>query len=204
MARSSDSFFLFAVFKDKTFQMRQIRRVALLSALFVVQSTIVLGFLYHYMLGEIVAGTSPMLFASDEMARLNEQVPGLSSVLGRWIVVMLVINLILTALVGYYITRKLGAPLLAMKRVLTDIGNGKLDVRLREGDSDEFSDISDALNLAIATMQDKIGDAQREVSVIDKRDDQPQTDDKKIRQALSNCRVALQYFETGKNGEAAS
>ena len=76
MARSSDSFFLLGVFRDKTFQMRQIRRVVFLSALFVIQSTIVLGFLYHYMLGEIVAGTAPMLFASDEMARLNEQIPG--------------------------------------------------------------------------------------------------------------------------------
>ena len=133
MARSSDSFFLLGVFRDKTFQMRQIRRVVFLSALFVIQSTIVLGFLYHYMLGEIVAGTAPMLFASDEMARLNEQIPGLSSVLGRWIIAMLVINLILTALVGLYITRKLGAPLLAMKRVLNDLSEGKLDVRLREG-----------------------------------------------------------------------
>ena len=184
--------------------MPQIRRVVFLSALFVIQSTIVLGFLYHYMLGEIVAGTAPMLFASDEMARLNEQIPGLSSVLGRWIIAMLVINLILTALVGLYITRKLGAPLLAMKRVLNDLSEGKLDVRLREGDSEEFSDITDALNAAIATMQHKIGEAQREVSAVDKRDDQPQTDDVKIRQALSNCRVALQYFETGKNGEAAS
>jgi len=60
MARASDSFFLVSVFRDQTFQMRQIRRVILLAGLFVIQSTLVLGFLYHFLLGELVAGTSPM------------------------------------------------------------------------------------------------------------------------------------------------
>jgi len=196
MARASDSFFLVSVFRDQTFQMRQIRRVILLAGIFVLLSTLVLGFFYHFLLGEMVAGTSPMLFASDELANINEQIPGLASVLGRWVVIMLVVNLLLTAAVAYYITRKLGSPLLAIRRVLGEISEGNLDVRLRQSDDQEFSDIADALNLAVASMQEKISEAQREVA-IDTRDDQPVTDGEEIRQALSNCRIALQHFNTG-------
>ena len=65
MARASDSFFLVAIFRDQTFQMRQVRRVMILAALFVLQSTFILGVFYHYLQGEMVAGTGPMLFASD-------------------------------------------------------------------------------------------------------------------------------------------
>jgi len=201
MARASDSFFLVSVFRDQTFQMRQIRRVILLAGLFVIQSTLVLGFLYHFLLGELVAGTSPMLFASDELANINEQIPGLASVLGRWIIIMLVINLLLTAAVAYYITRKLGSPLLAIRRVLNEISEGNLDVRLRKGDNQEFSDIADALNLAVESMQEKISQAQREAAVVDMRDDQPVTNSEEIRQALSNCRIALEHFNTGHPGE---
>ena len=202
MARASDSFFLVSVFRDQTFQMRQIRHVIMLAGLFVLLSTLVLGFFYHFLLGEIVAGTSPMLFASDELANINEQIPGLASVLGRWIVVMLIVNLLLTAAVTYYITRKLGSPLLAIRRVLNEISEGNLDVRLRKGDNQEFSDIADALNLAVESMQEKISAAQREAAVVDTRDDQPVTDSEAIRQALSNCHIALQHFNTGDQDQS--
>ena len=201
MARASDSFFLVSVFRDQTFQMRQIRRVILLAGIFVILSTLVLGFFYHFLLGEIVAGTSPMLFASDELGNINDQIPGLASVLGRWIVIMLVVNLLLTAAVAYYITRKLGSPLLAIRRVLNEISEGNLDVRLRKGDNQEFSDIADALNLAVESMQGKISEAQREAAAADGRDDQPVTDSEEIRRALSNCRIALQHFNTGNGDE---
>jgi len=117
--------------------------------------------------------------------------------LGRWVVIMLVVNLLLTAAVSYYITRKLGSPLLAIRRVLNEIS---------EGDDQEFSDIADALNLAVESMQQKISEAQG-AAAIDTRDDQPVTDSEEIRQALSNCRIALQHFNTGsqdKNGKGDS
>ena len=50
MARSSDAAFPLSLVRDKTFQMRQVRRVLLLTLFFIVQSTIVLGVFYHYCL----------------------------------------------------------------------------------------------------------------------------------------------------------
>ena len=203
MARASDSFFLFAIFRDQTFQMRQVRRVMLLAGLFVLQSTIVLGVFYHFLLGEMVAGTGPMLFASDELQRLNSQIPGLTSVLGRWIIIMLVVNVLLTAAVAFYIFRKLGTPLLAIKRVLNEIAGGNLDVRLRSGDSGEFAEIVDALNGAVSCMQEKIGDAKLTVESVDADNAQTPADTDRVKQALTDCKQALAYFETGKPAESA-
>ena len=200
MARASDSFFLVAIFRDQTFQMRQVRRVMILAALFVLQSTFVLGVFYHYLLGEMVAGTGPMLFASDELQRLNSQIPGLTSVLGRWIIVMLLVNVLLTAAVAYYIIRKLGSPLLAIKRVLNEMADGNLNVRLRSGDSEEFTEIVDALNGAVASLQEKIGEAQL---TVDTAGSESITDTGRMQQALADCQQALGYFETGKAVEAS-
>jgi len=202
MARSSDSFFLLAIFRDQTFQMRQIRRVMLLAGAFVLLSTLVLGAFYHYILGELVAGTSPMLFASEEMQRLNSQIPGLTSVLGRWIIVMLVINLLLTVAVAVYIMRKLGSPLLAIRRVLNEIAGGNLDVQLRRDDTEEFGEIVDALNGAVASIQEKIGEAQDQVQDIDLQSAGASSDTEKSRQALANCQAALEYFKTAQPAEA--
>ncbi len=202
MARASDSFFILALFRDKSFQMRLIRRVLMLAGIFIVVSTVMLGIFYHHLLGEIVAGTSPMLFASDELARLNEQVPGLTTVLGRWLVAMLVINAVLTTVIGVFISRKLGSPLMAIRRALNEISEGNLDVQLRAGDSREFAEISDALNSAVATIQEKIGEAQRQVSIVEKGG--PQSEHADIREALQNCHGVLQYFNTGERDNAAA
>lgn len=203
MARASDSFFLLAIFRDQTFQMRQVRRVMFLAGLFVLQSTLILGVFYHYLLGEMVAGTGPMLFASDELQRLNSQIPGLTTVLGRWIIIMLLVNVLLTAGVAYYIMRKMGSPLLAIKRVLNEMADGNLDVRLRSADSDEFEEIVVALNAAVAAMQEKIGEAQQTVNAVDLDSSLAAADTLRVQQALSDCKQTLGYFETGKAADAA-
>ena len=89
MARSSDSFFLLALLKDKTFQAREIRRVIAFATLYLVITTVMLAAMYHHMLGQLVSGNSPMLFVSEDMSLLNEQIPSMASVLGQWIVMML-------------------------------------------------------------------------------------------------------------------
>jgi len=121
MARSSDSNFLLAIVKDKTFQAREIRRVILLATTYLVVTTVLLGIFYHAMLGQLTAGAAPLFFVSEDMQRFNEMVPGLASVLGRWVIVMLIVNVVITVILGVYITRKLGHPLLAIKRALREV-----------------------------------------------------------------------------------
>ena len=201
MARSSDSFFLLAIFKDKTFQAREIRRVMALSALYLVITTALLGVFYHQMLGQLVAGTAPMLFVSEDMNMINEQIPGMASVLGRWIVIMMIVNVIVTSAISVYIIRKLGHPLMAVKRALREMGDGNLNVKLRATDSDEFADVAEALQKAVAQINAKVADAKQQVGQLQSLQAAPAANAEEINQTLDNCVQALDYFEVGSATE---
>ncbi len=195
MARSSDAIFPLSLVKDKSFQLRQIRRVLWICLFFVVQSTLLLGIFYHNLLGGIVEGTAPLMFASEEMQSLSERVPTAGAVMGKWMLWMLALNAVVTVAIAVYILRKLGNPMLAMRRALTEIGNGNLDVRLRTGDATEFSELSTALNSALEQIQRHIEQARKETQLLDALDQQPVPDPEELKKALLNCRTALNYFD---------
>ncbi len=189
MARSSDSFFLLSIFKDKTFQAREIRRVMALSAIYLVITSVLLGVFYHQILNGLVAGQAPLLFASEDMRLIAESVPGVTTLLSKWILAMLVVNVLLTATLAIYITRKLGHPLLAIKRTLREIGEGNLDVRLRESDKGEFGEIADELTNAVSSIREQISAAKSEIAQVE--DDKDNSTDN----ALRNAKMALDYFQ---------
>jgi len=195
MARSSDAIFPLSLFKDKSFQLKQVRRVMWIMLFFVVQTTLLLGIFYHNILGEIVSGTAPLIFASEEMKTLAERVPSAGAVMGKWMIWMLVLNAVITVAIGIYIIRKLGNPMLAMRRALNDIGDGNLDVRLRTGDANDFSELSAALNGALEQIQVKINSAREETRILDELEQQPAPDPAELQRALLNCRMALNYFD---------
>ena len=189
MARSSDSFFLLSILKDKTFQAREIRRVMALSAIYLVITSVLLGVFYHQILNGLVAGQAPLLFASEDMRLIAESVPDVTTLLSKWILAMLVVNVLLTATLAIYITRKLGHPLLAIKRTLREIGEGNLDVRLRESDKGEFGEIADELTNAVSSIREQISAAKSEIAQVE--DDKDNSTDN----ALRNAKMALDYFQ---------
>lgn len=195
MARSSDSFFLLAILKDKTFQAREIRRVIAFATLYLVITTVMLALMYNQMLGQLVSGNSPMLFVSEDMNMLNEQIPSLGSVLGRWIVMMMVVNIVVTTLISMYIIRKLGAPILAVKRALREIGEGNLNVRLRAEDTKEFGDVSDALQEAVNSVNRQIAEAKGQVATVQQLQQEAANADK-IAESLEGCSNVLDFFKT--------
>jgi len=199
MARSSDAVFPLSLFKDKTFQFRQIRRVLGLTLFFILQSTLVLGVFYYFLLGDIVDGTAPLLFTSEDMALLNEQIPSVTSVMGKWLLVMLLINAVVTTGIAVYVMRKLGNPILAMHRALNEIGDGNLNVRLRENDSKEFMELSMAMNRATAKIQSQVEAARQETMVLDNLESQPNPGTEDIKVALENCRNVLSFFREENN-----
>ena len=204
MARSSDARFPMSLIRDKNFQMRQIRRVLLLTLFFILQSTLVLGVFYHTFLGNLVEGNAPLLFASEDMGPMADSVPELGSVLGRWILVMLLLNGLVTTVIAVYILRRLGNPILAIRRALNEIGDGNLDVRLRSNDSDEFSELCEALNRALEQVQSKIGEARALTRVLDTLENQPPPEDAQVRQAMIECRDVLSFFDGTVAGNDAS
>lgn len=204
MARSSDAAFPLSLLRDKTFQFRQVRRVMWLTLFFIVQSTLVLGVFYYFLLGDLVAGTAPLLFTSEDMAMLNEQIPSVSTVMSQWLVVMLAINAVVTGAIAVYVMRKLGNPILALHRALNEIGDGNLNVRLRSRDSKDFAELTEAMNRATASIQKQIEAAKQQTKVLDELESQPDLDAKEMRKALENCRNVLSFFREENTEPAKS
>ncbi len=204
MTRSSDSFFPLALLRDKTFQAREIRRVIAFATLYLILTTIMLGVFYHHMLGQLVSGKAPMLFVSEDMAMLNEQIPSLSSVLGQWIVMMMVMNIIVTSMISIYIIRKLGQPLMAVKRALREIGEGKLNVRMRASDDDEFGEITQALANAVQSINRHVATAKNEMDQIESLRQQPAANAEELDTSLTNCKIALDYFVTDSGDQSTT
>ena len=202
MARSSDSIFPLSILRDKTFQAGEIRRVLFLAALYLVITTALMGLFYHQMLVSLVAGVAPLFFVSEDMALVNEAVPSLSAVLGKWIICMMLINLFITVTLGIYITRKLGQPLLAIKRTLREIGNGNLDVRLRTSDNREFGEISSELTAAMRSIREQIAAAKQEIDQVDEQFSHSEKNEVhkiNVDQAVRNCKMALDYFRVDRS-----
>ncbi|MFT4727915.1 MAG: methyl-accepting chemotaxis protein [Granulosicoccus sp.] len=196
MARSSDFGFLGSIFRDKTFQAREIRRVLLLTCVYLGVTTVLVGIFYHQMLGQILEGAAPLLFVSEDMALANEVVPTLSSVLGKWLIAMLAVNALVTVSLAIYITRKLGHPLLAIKRALRQIGEGRLDVRLRATDNNEFGDIAKELTKAVHSIREQITAAKSGIDQVGKMAE-TSADVTELDTAINDCRHALDFFQMG-------
>ncbi len=195
MARSSDSNLLVAIIKDKTFQAREIRRVIKLSLVYLLLTTALLGVFYNHMLGELTSGSSPLLFASEDISFINEAVPPLGAVLMRWMIAMMVVNIILTLCLGVYIVRKMGQPLLAIRRALREVSAGNLVVRLRETDNRDFGELSQDLQNAMSVVRDRIAEAKASVAVADDGD---------LEKAIENTQNALNFFKVNSANSSSN
>lgn len=207
MARSSDSNFLLALLRDRTFQAREIRRVIALSFLYLAITTAMVGVFYYQMLGNLLEGMAPLLFVSEDMALVNEAIPALSAVLGKWLLAMLAVNVLITVSLGIYITRRLGHPILAIKRTLREIGNGNLDVQLRASDSRDFGEITSELTIALRSIREQISAAKTGFKEVENVEVTPENSDE-LNSALDECRSALDFFQidttpTSDNSKAA-
>ena len=194
MARSSDSNFLVALLRDKTFQAREIRRVIALSFVYLAITTALVGVFYYQMLGSLLEGMAPLLFVSEDMALANEAVPALSAVLGKWLITMIVVNMLITVAVSIYITRRLGHPILAIKRALRELGNGNLDVQLRATDSRDFGEITNELTFAMRSIREQISAAKVGIKEVESFEITPDNNDE-LNNALNECRSALDFFQ---------
>ena len=81
--------------------------------------------------------------------------------MGKWLVAMLAVNAVVTGALCVWILRRLGNPILAIRRALNEIGDGNLEVRLRTGDAREFNELTVALNRALEEVQGRIRDGAR-------------------------------------------
>ena len=171
-----------------------------LSLIYLALTTALVAVFYNHMIGRLLDGMAPLLFVSEDIALTNESLPAMGTVLGQWMVAMLCINMVITIALAVYITRKLGHPILAIKRALREIGNGNLDVRLRSSDNSDFGEIAIELTNAMNAIRQHINAAKQSIdNVSEKQDEQKELgDDYKpddIDAALNDCRSALDFFQ---------
>jgi len=195
MARSSDSIFPLALLRDKTFQAAEIRRVLVLSMFYLFATTLIVGLFYNQIIGDLVEGVAPLFFVSEDMNLVNESVPSLTAVVTKWMLAMLLVNVLITVSLSVYIARKLGQPILAIKRSLREIGNGNLDVKLRATDKSDFGEISEELQTAMQSVREQIAAAKQEIAQADEQSKASDTDKEHMNQAVHNCKMALDFFQ---------
>ena len=113
---------------------------------------------------------------------------------------MLCVNALSMLCIGIYLVRKLGNPILAIRRALDEIAAGNLNVRLRQGDANEFTELYVSLNEALEQVQQKVEAAREETRIVSPPatdqasdvDSRPTVAD--VEQALMNCRNVLSFF----------
>jgi len=206
MARSSDLPFPLSILRDRSFQAREIRRVIGLSTLYLGITTVLVGLFYGALLDSLLDGVAPLLFVSEDAVLAAEAVPALGHVLGRWLLAMLAINVVVTIALGVFITRRLGQPLLAIKRSLREIGAGNLDVRLRASDSRDFGEIAAELTQAMRSVREQVAAAKSGIEQVtaSPAESSPEAtgssataapDAESRERALAACRSALDWFK---------
>lgn len=212
MARSSDLPFPLSLLRDRSFQAHEIRRVIGLSMFYLGITTALVGLFYKRLLDSLLDGIAPLLFVSEDAQLAADAVPALGDVLGKWLLAMLAVNVLVTIGLGIFITRRLGRPILAIKRTLREIGNGNLDVRLRASDSREFGEIANELTMAMHAIRGQIAVAKAGIERVQPTKEAPAPSDVDAieqERALADCRAALDFFQvdspapTEANGGAA-
>ncbi len=180
------------IFLEKSFHFRQIRRLLTITILIVIVSTTLLGVFYHSIIDHFISGDLPVYFMPEEMAAISAGLPGLQETMLKWGTIIMLTNISLTLILGIYITHKLGSPLCRFKLAAKDIADGQLYTHVEIPRSDEFKDLADELNNAIARVQLMIMAINENLRILE--NESSSLDDKN--NAVKGCREALAYFET--------
>ena len=182
------------LFEEPGLHTSAIRKVLMLSAAFVLLSTGIVAVFHYQLVSQVTAGSGPMLFIPDEMQAVYDSLPGVSDIVGRYLAIMLGLNLVVVGAIVYYAIHKLGRPLVLLRRYIHALGEGQLDIDIQLAKNDELNDIADSLSEATARIHMMILAIKDNVDLLESQADQadPQT----ISIVVDGCRAALAYFET--------
>ncbi|MEM7468871.1 MAG: HAMP domain-containing protein [Pseudomonadota bacterium] len=182
------------LFEEQGLHISALRKVLLLCGVFVIASTVTVAVFHYQLIGHIADGAGPMLFIPDEYHRMFQDLPAVGDIIGRWLIIMLVINTIIVGGITYYVVEKLGRPLVLLKRYTNALGDGQLNVDLDSSEDHELREITETLNQATARIQLMVMALKENLTILE---DEDQSYNKMQRQqALEGCRAALDYFET--------
>ncbi len=140
---------------EPDFKKKQMLRVLALAATYVAVSTVVVAFFYVRLLHPEMLSSRGFYYDVTNGAALWRELPGLPAVLIVWVSAMTGLSGLFATSVGLHFTHKLAGPLYRFKSELERIADGK-DVQpivLRDGD--DFVDVADAMNRALAHLSER-------------------------------------------------
>lgn len=180
---------------EKSFHARQLRRLFFLTVLVLLVYTIIFGVFYSYIVDKLLSSQIANDLLPEELMELSSIIPGVRETLIWSIIVIMLLNIVMTLIVGVIITHKLASPLYHFKMAAKKMGEGRLDVSIHLNRGDEFKDLAKDLNSAIARIQLMIMAVKENVLVLESELDLKHLD-KRLKDAIDGCHEALTYFET--------
>ena len=179
----------------KKFRNQQILRLmAMLFASSIVTSFVLVEM--YFQITDIWSNTDlPVYFSPEASEHLNATFPTLTSTLGKWLAVVLGLNLLLLGIAGGLITYRLAKPLYLLHRAVQEIGDGKLHTDIKLGKGADLHSLADSLNSAVSKIQLMIMTLQQEIEHFEGlAENQPPSEE--LNQLIDNSKLALEYFET--------
>jgi hypothetical protein len=137
---------------ESEFKKRQLLRILAFTAAYVAISSVCLAVVYVRTLVPLVRGELPPELGLDLLRRAPD-VPGLADALALWATLMTGLSAFFAIVVGLYFSHKLAGPLYRFKLELGRIaaGHDPRPLRLRQGD--DFQDVAEELNRALAQLR---------------------------------------------------
>ena len=147
---------------EPDFKRRQMARVLSFAGMYVALSTLVLGFFYLHVIHPEVVTSRPFYLDISDAGAMWQRFPGLRTTVLIWATCMIGLSSIFAAAVGLHFSHKLAGPLYRFKMELLRIVDGDAfrPMVLREGD--DFQDMAEVLNQALAKLDDRARNADTE------------------------------------------
>lgn len=138
---------------EPDFKRRQMARVLAFASIYVALSTLVLGFFYLHILHPEVVTSRPFYLDISDTGSMWQRFPGLRTTVLTWATCMIGMSFIFASAVGLHFSHKLAGPIYRFKAELLRLVNGAefRPIVLRDGD--DFQDMADVLNSALAKLE---------------------------------------------------
>lgn len=147
---------------EPDFKRRQMVRVLSFAGTYVALSTLVLGFFYVHIIHPEVVTSRPFYLDIGDAGAMWQRFPGLRTTVLIWATCTIGMSSLFAAAVGLHFSHKLAGPLYRFKKELLRIVDGEefRPIALRKGD--DFQDMADVLNQALAKLKSRAHDSEAE------------------------------------------
>ena len=168
-------------------------KVLLLALLCCLISALQFALFYDRILEELASLLTFQLLP-QELAAINARLPDTLSALLAWGIPLVLINCVLAALAGFWLSRRIAGPVIAIRNHLEKVGNGNLNDPLVLRQGDEMQEVADTLNQAVSKLQVMVWGIKTNLETLEAL--QRQHPSLQQQQQLDSIKMNLEWFDT--------